>query len=91
VPVNTRGFRQFVGYIDPHSVPFDNLDRRPVHLVVKTPAFSAKTQREFTINFFRDQMKYFDTIDNSVGKRRPIRRDYRSVVSSGFTRWGVLV
>jgi hypothetical protein len=55
-------------------------------LAIKSPTVGAKARREFVINFFSNEVKYFDASNGFVRERRPVRCDYRGIVFSRFTR-----
>jgi hypothetical protein len=55
-------------------------------LAIESPTVSAKARREFVINFFSDEVKYFDAINHFIRERRPVRCDYRGIVFAGFAR-----
>jgi hypothetical protein len=55
-------------------------------LAIESPTVSAKSWREFVINFLSDQMKYFNASNHFIREGRSVRRDYRSIVFAGFTR-----
>ena len=44
-----------------------------MNLAIESPTVSAKATREFMINFFSDQVKYFDSIDYLIRERRSVR------------------
>jgi hypothetical protein len=54
-------------------------------LAIESPTISAKAWREFVINFFSDEMKYFGASDHFIRERRPVRCDYWSIVFARLT------
>src|SRR5215471_3226352 len=55
-------------------------------LAIESPTVSAKARCEFVINFFSDEVKYFDAVNHFIRERRPVRCDYRGIVFAGFAR-----
>jgi hypothetical protein len=55
-------------------------------LTVESPTVSAKARREFVINFFSNEVKYFDASNHFIRERRPVRSDYWSIIFARFTR-----
>src|SRR6516165_5607555 len=86
VPVNAGVFRKLIRHIDAHTVPLDCFDRWAVDLAIESPTISAKAWREFVINFFSDEVKYFDSINHFKGERRSVRCDYWSIVFARLAR-----
>jgi hypothetical protein len=86
VPVNTGAFRKLVRHVNAHTVSLHSLDRWAVDLAIESPTISAKAGCEFVINFFSDEMKYFDASNHFIRERRSVRCDYRSIVFTRFTR-----
>src|SRR5262249_18478861 len=86
MPVNAGVFLQLICHIDAHTVPLYCFDRWAMDLAVESPTISAKTWREFVINFFSDEVKYFDAINHFKGERRSVRCDYWSIVFARLAR-----
>jgi hypothetical protein len=61
VPVNSGIFRKFVRHVDADLVPLRNFNGWAMNLTIEPPAVSAKSWREFVINFFSNQMEYLFT------------------------------
>ena len=86
VPVNAGVFRKLIRHIDAHAVPLYCFDRWTMNLAIESPTVSAKARGEFVINFFSDEVKYFDSINYFKGERRSVRCDYWSIVFARLAR-----
>ena len=71
MPVNTGVFWKLVRDVNAHPIPLHNLNGWAMNLAIESPAMSAKSWREFVINFFSDQMEYFDASRHFKGSVDP--------------------
>ena len=55
--------RKLVRHVNAHTVPFHSLNGRTMDLAIEPPAISAKSWREFMLNFFSNQMKDLRAIE----------------------------
>ena len=85
VPMNTGVFRKLVRHVNAHTVSLHRFDRWAMDLAIESPTVSAKAWCEFVINFFSDEVKYFDARNDFIGERRSVRGDYWSIVFARFT------
>jgi hypothetical protein len=81
----TGVFRKLVRHVNAYTVSLHRFDRWAMDLAIESPTVSAKARREFVINFFSNEVKYFDASNHFIRERRPVRCDYWSIVFARFT------
>jgi hypothetical protein len=79
MPMNTGIFWQVVRDVN-DPVPLHNFNGWAMNPAIESPAISAKSWRKFVINFFSNQMEYFDASHHFKGQRRSVGCDYWSIV-----------
>src|SRR4029077_19345576 len=55
MPMNTRAFRELVGYVKAHTVPLHSFNGWTMHLIVEPPTVSSQSWCELMIDFLGNQ------------------------------------